>query len=105
MIPSDSSLTRRMSRNEAKKYYHPIKSVEVCSKIPSREDSKHLGPYGWLFEDGKFQGLSIGTKVVYTKSEFIGHVGHVVSLQSRGKMEILFPTLSSFRRRYSFQEA
>jgi len=64
-----------------------------------------LGPFGWDFQDEKFRGLSVGTKVVCTKSIYIGHVGRVVSLHSDGRVTYIFPTFSSINVTYSAEES
>jgi len=63
--------------------------------------SEDLGPFGWVFENGEFRGLAVGTKVVFTKSLYIGHVGRVVSLHSDGRVTYIFPTFSSCNETYS----
>lgn len=54
-----------------------------------------VGPYGWLYEDGKFRGLCVGTKVVITKSGYTGYVGQIVELHSDGRVSFLFPNFST----------
>jgi len=64
-----------------------------------------LGPFGWVFENGRFRGLSVGTKVVCTRSIYIGHVGRVQSLHSDGRVTYIFPTFSSFNETYSAEDS
>lgn len=53
-----------------------------------------LGPHGWVFEDGKYRGLEVGTKVVCTNSFNIGHVGCVEEIHEDGRVTYRFPALS-----------
>jgi len=63
--------------------------------------SSDLGHCGWLYENGKFQGLQVGTKVVCTKSKFIGHVGVVIKLHTKGFITYIFPNISYSTMKWS----
>jgi len=66
---------------------------------------KNLGPNGWLYEEGEYRGLEVGTKVVCTNSFNIGHVGYVEAFLEEGRVMYRFPTLSEHSRPYEHWEA
>jgi len=52
-----------------------------------------LGPNGWVYEEGTYRGLEVGTKVVCTNSFNIGHVGSVLAIHKNGDVTYNFPTM------------
>jgi hypothetical protein len=67
--------------------------------------NRKLGPNGWLYEEGKYHGLKVGTKVVCTNSFNIGHVGFVEAILDEGKVTYRFPTLPNASKIYEVWEA
>jgi len=54
---------------------------------------ENLGPTGWIYEEGVYRGLAVGTKVVCTNSFNIGHVGSVLTIHENGNVTYSFPTM------------
>jgi len=117
VIPPDIPLTVKLSYWEAMEFYNPENELIRKSKWWNARNDKikvlltflpvniHVldlildfqdlfPPLGWVFEDGKYKGLQKKTKVVYTKTRFIGHVGSVMEIQQNcpeGKIKWNFP--------------
>jgi len=59
-----------------------------------------LGPIGWIYENGAYRGLAVGTKVVCTNSFNIGHVGSVLAIHENGNVTYSFPTMRDSLKTY-----
>lgn len=82
----------------------PTTSDCVVSQV-DKVLEEDLGPHGWVYEDGKYRGLEVGTKVVCTNSFYLGHIGIVEAIMEGGKVEYRFPTLSDITRKYEVWES
>jgi len=79
-----------------------LRSVLDLDRTDQSSDAlvENLGPNGWVYEDGAYRGLAVGTKVVCTNSFHIGHVGSVLSIHKNGSVTYSFPTMRVSLRTY-----
>jgi len=95
VVPDDTDMNKIMPEYKVRNY------IRV-------RDHEWLGSLGWVFESGKYKGLQINSKVVYTKSHYIGCVGRVDEIQENcmeGTVKYFFPTSRRITPRYTADAA
>merc|ERR1719193_196770 len=88
-----------MSAEKAKSYLRVQDGNDNCDqdslvRVIRVSKSDWLSPLGWVFKNGKYRGLQKNSKVVCTKSAWIGYVGWVGEIQENcpeGTITYYFP--------------